>query len=295
MRVSSSAETCIIWVFFIIENLNENLNEVLPRLVRNRKPDFKEQNQLCKVRRRASGFVSRLFKIQNNHRDHKDPSYCTNQNLLRQDSQLETAKLSHNTRKTELITRSQGPQKKIRTLPPSSDHQTITSTKSKVKSDSGQPPPSSESNEKRNDQHEEFAVFRTETASTRRHSTSSSRQWWWYCRRKNQEKRSSNRSNNFATTSWRTLNRIKKAMKMDARPQLTIVSWAPSNPMQLNWNSTQKRWNRMSPAYRRRGWERTRNSKLKAAQYQEPIEKEEGRFSLKGSSHKKKPSTFLTK
>jgi len=37
---------------------------------------------MCKMRRRAPGFVWRLSKIQNNHRDHKDPGYCTNQNLL---------------------------------------------------------------------------------------------------------------------------------------------------------------------------------------------------------------------
>ena len=42
---------------------------------------------MCKMRRRASDFVSRLFKTQNNHRHHKDPGYCTNQNLLCRGSQ----------------------------------------------------------------------------------------------------------------------------------------------------------------------------------------------------------------
>ena len=44
---------------------------------------------------------------------------------------------------------------------------------------------------------------------------------------------------------------------MDARPQLAIVSLnaRASNLMQLNSNSTQKKWNRMSSAYTIRDWE----------------------------------------
>ena len=87
MRTSSSAETCIIWVFFFIENLNENLNEVLPRLVRNRKPDFNEAKPNVQTAEESIRLRIAASKIQNNHRDHKDPGYCTNQNLLRRDSQ----------------------------------------------------------------------------------------------------------------------------------------------------------------------------------------------------------------
>jgi len=36
----------------------------------------------------------------------------------------------------------------------------------------------------------------------------------------------------YATTSWRTLNRIKIAMNLDARPRLTIVSWEAGAPSQ---------------------------------------------------------------
>ena len=46
-----------------------------------------KRSKMRKLRRKASDFVSRLSKIQNNHRDHKDPGYCTNQNLICRGSQ----------------------------------------------------------------------------------------------------------------------------------------------------------------------------------------------------------------